>query len=264
MLPAAILVLGFPLFSPPFPQEEPSPTLHREKTAEGERILVPPGLTLEDFIRQGGRILDRDYQWKQEVSSLIQFSLSFTGTRPVPIADFESFFEQMLLAHDFLVVPAPEDSPVPGRVFYLKGSDRLLLRSLARYHPVEEIDAYRARGILVTTSLPLRHLDAQRAVNNLRAFFPDQTIETITTVGDSVVVTGFASNVANVVTLLKASDVESAGEKAATDPEKPAPGEAAPSGAGRGGDLEAKLKSLEEAVESLRRAIRDLAAELRR
>ena len=266
MLPAAFLLFGLPLLVLSLPQEEPAPTLRREKTPQGERILLDPEMTLEQFILEAGRILGRGYQWKAEAQALLGSTLRVTGFRSVPAADFESFFEQMLLAYDFLAVPPPESSALPWKIYYLKGSDRQNLRSFARYVPVEEIEKYRSRVILLTTGLRLRYLEAQRAVNNLRALFPDQTIETITTIGDTVVLSGFASNVAIMATLLKEADVEAEAQKApALPPGKPAaPGHAAPSGATRDGDLEARLKGLEDSVDSLRQAVRDLAAALRR
>ncbi|MCI0589580.1 MAG: hypothetical protein L0323_22420 [Planctomycetes bacterium] len=260
---AAFLLAPLLALSPrPLPQDAP-PGIRVEKSPKGDVVVVDAGLTLGGLVRRGGEILGRVYLSRtQESSALSNTPVGLSGSQTVPLADFEPWLEGVLRTHEFATVVPPEGSLEPFQLVSLRGEGRPMLVTAARLVPVEDVANYRHPGTLIRTSLPLRHIDASRAAANLRPLFTDPNLESVSMVGSSntVVLQGFPRSVSTWVEVLKGADVEPVERPeviAALAQRFAAPGRGEES-------LEGRLKRVEEALDSLRSAVRDLAADLRR
>lgn len=204
---------GFLLLPFLLPSQDASPygAIRREATPGGERIVVEPGLTLEEFIVQGSELLGRVVTWKTEAETLLESTrMRFSAPVRVEPEGFRDFFETTLLQqYDFVTIPPPGEKEGVYTVTYIKGGDRPFLKQRALMVPLGELPLYRGRGILVTTTIPLSHVDAQRLVTNLRNYFPDPQLESISTMGNSnsFLITGFAPTVARFCELIQSLDV---------------------------------------------------------
>jgi len=190
-------------------QEAPSRAVHRETTPEGERIVVEPGGTLERFVLEGSEILGRVVTWPAEADTPLKWRVRLSAPVPVEPERFRDVFETLLLQHDFVTIPPPEEKGGVYRITYLKGGDRATLKQNALFVPFETLPQHRGRGILLTTTIPLRHLDAQRLLTSIRVLFPDQQLELVSVLANSntILLTAFAPKVAEIADLLKALDV---------------------------------------------------------
>ncbi|HET6202382.1 MAG TPA: hypothetical protein VFI25_06235 [Planctomycetota bacterium] len=247
----------------PTPPNAPS-GIRVEQTARGKEVVVESGIPLADLVTWGGVILGRVYTWRQDSEPVLRGTpVKLTSPQSVPIADFEPWLEGVLLTQDFVTILPPEGSLEPVLLVNLRGADRSMLPRSALFVPAEEVPRFRHPGTLIRTAVPLTYLDAQRAAVNLRPFFTDPHLESISPLGSSngVVIQGFPRTVSTLIAILKIGDAggldgarlpvlerlpEAAGEKAGATP------------------FEIRLRRLEEASEAFQAAIRNLAAESRR
>jgi hypothetical protein len=262
MIAAFLLAPLLALASPPLPQDVPA-GIRVEKSPKGDVVVVDAGLTLGGLVRRGGEILGRVYLSRAQESNILSSTVvGISASQTVPIAEFGPWLEGVLRTHEFATVVPPEASLEPFQLVSLRGEGRPMLVTGAPLVPLEQVATFRHPGTLIRTSLPLRYIDAARAASNLRPLFTDPNLESVSMVGSSntVVLQGFPRSVSTWVEVLKGADVEPVErpEVIATLAQR----FAAP---GRGEEsLEARLKRVEEALDSLRSAVRDLAADIRR
>ena len=261
MIAACLVFPLLALASPPLPQDIP-PGIRVEKSPKGDVVVVDSGLNLAGLVRRGGEILGRVYLARaQESMILSNTDVGLTAPQTIPLADFEPWLEGVLRTHEFATVVPPEGTLEPFQIVSLRGEGRPMLVTAARLVPVEDVAHYRHPGTLIRTSLPLRYIDAARAASNLRPLFTDPNLESVSMVGSSntLVLQGFPRSVSSWVEVLKGADVEPAEKPivVAAHSERQAVVRVEES-------LEARLKRVEEALDSLRTAVRDLAADLRR
>jgi len=72
----------------------------------------------------------------------------------------------------------------------------------------EEVKDYADRGILITTHVPLKHIDARETLTSLNPFFTNQAMGSVRTVQKSngLIITSFATKVHTMVKLIKIMD----------------------------------------------------------
>ncbi|MGH7151258.1 MAG: hypothetical protein ACREIU_11185 [Planctomycetota bacterium] len=262
MLAAFLLFPLLSLASPPVSQETP-PGIRVEKSPRGDVVVVDPGLYLLGLVRRGGEILGRVHLARAaESTNLGATPVGLTAPQSVPLAEFEPWLEGVLRTHEFATVVPPEGTLEPFQLVSLRGEGRSMLVTGARLVPVEDLPRFRHPGTLIRTSLPLRHIEAARAASNLRPLFTDPNLESVSVVGtsNSLVLQGFPRSVSTWVEVLKGADVEPAERPVdvAPSPERSA------AAARVEESLEGRLRRVEEALDALRSAVRDLASDLRR
>ncbi|HKB15999.1 MAG TPA: hypothetical protein VKF62_08030 [Planctomycetota bacterium] len=262
MIAALCLFPFLALASRPLSQESP-PGVRVEKSPKGDVVVVDPGLTLGGLVQRGGEILGRVYLSRtQDSTGLSGTPVGLSASQTVPLADFEPWLEGVLRTHDFATVIPPEGTREPFQLVHLRGEGRNTLVTSARLVPVEDLASFRHPGTVIRTSLPLRYIDAARAATNLRPLFTEPNLESVSMAGNSntLVLQGFPRTVSTWVEVLKLADVEPVGrpeEVAAIAERLRAPARVEES-------VEGRLKRVEEALDALRAAVRDLAADLRR
>jgi general secretion pathway protein D len=171
------------------------------------------GVSLEQLIGMAQRITGRSFTWKTESEQLLRSTrVRLLGSKRIPKDPdrFYAFFQTLMRIYDFVCVEVGARPLEIIVITYLKGSDRPILKQSATYVLPDEVESFADKpGALITALIPLQNLDAQRAVTNLRTYFPDQQLESINTVGNSnsLLITGFGPTVASFAKLLALIDV---------------------------------------------------------
>ncbi|MEW6745890.1 MAG: secretin N-terminal domain-containing protein [Planctomycetota bacterium] len=137
-------------------------------------------------------------------------ALDFAGTIEVPRDEFLYFFELALRELDFLHV----ERSVGNLEFHAvhrvgpMGGKPTQLKSLARTVTPEELKDLNRRQILVTTRIQLEHANARDMATILTTYFADQFVESVRNLesANTLLLTGFASNVAKIVELIELMD----------------------------------------------------------
>ena len=171
-------------------------------------------LTLEAFVKICQTVTGINFTYSQEAGqSLKSLKLKMFGTKRVPKADFYSFFQIMMVINDFVCSRiGPEHISVvlisstnsPG-----KGNPR----KDARQVMPDEVEQYADQpATLITTVIDLPNTDVRTLSNSLRQMFSDQQTQQIIPVGNSnsLIITGFGSDVSSIVKMLKFVDDASA------------------------------------------------------
>ena len=146
--------------------------------------------------------------------------------------DFFSFFQTMLYIKGFAIVPRGEGHLELLEIVMMTGTRGREISNSARYVAPDELTAYRFQsGVPILTTVPLKHIDAQRANNALRPFFASTggsnaggSVQ-IGNVGNksALLLQGFGPQVYAAAQLLKLVDVPAAtADQPATAPERAA------------------------------------------
>lgn len=167
-------------------------------------------LSLEAFVKICQDVTDINFTYTRETGAqLNQLKLKMLGIKRVPKSDFYSFFQIMMVINDFVCSRiGPEHISVvlitstqtPG-----KGN----LRKDARYVTPSEVEQYADQpATLITTVLDLPSTDVRTLSNSLRQMFTDAQTQQIIPVGNSnsLIITGFGSDVAAIVKMLRFVD----------------------------------------------------------
>lgn len=169
------------------------------------------GEKLADFIHLAKSLLGRPIKYiPQEVADT---RIWIVGPQTVPRTKFFEYFQAVLKSYDFIVTEyGPRDGNflaitkvVPGG----GGRGASLFKTQAPVVDYRDLDQYRDNpATLITTSIPLQHLEARNAMSALSSYF-DNFIETIRNVenANNLIVTGFGTTVWGVYQLLQLMDV---------------------------------------------------------
>lgn len=167
------------------------------------------GEKLEDFIHLAKNLLLIPIQYSpQEVN---EQRIRIVGPQRVRRESFFEYFQAVLKTLDFIIVPmGPEDGSIL-RVQRVTGQGRTTIaaKALAPVVGVDELVNYRREaGTLITTSIPLKHVDARSVMATFQQLV-DATIESVRNVenSNSLVITGFGQHVWGVYQLVQLIDV---------------------------------------------------------
>ncbi len=167
------------------------------------------GEKLEDFIHLAKSLLLMPMMYSpQEVS---EQRIKIIGPQRVRREDFFEYFQSVLKAHDFIVVPIGPEGGGVLRIQRVTGQGRTTIgaKALAPVIEVEDLHLYRRKAAeLITTSIPLRYVDARSVMATFQQLV-DATIESVRNVenSNSLVITGFGQHVWGVYQLVQLIDV---------------------------------------------------------
>jgi general secretion pathway protein D len=153
--------------------------------------------------------------------------LRFIGKKRIPAKEFWSYFQAVLKSQDFVMVPygniaAPGrelEGPDTGFFAIRKSSGSAsnarpgYIKTQAPVVSPSELDQFKYDpGIVLTTSFPLKYVNAQEATNTLNAYFTDPQLESVRAVTNSntLVMTGFAQTLAQMQRLIELLDTQPA------------------------------------------------------
>jgi len=186
----------------------------------------PGGTPLADLVAFAQTVVGVPLDYDER--DLKDVALTVHGAKSLDRADFWYYFQALLRAHDFIVVPygnvlAPNQrvsGPDTG-FFAIRpsaggagGKSRPgYIKSQARVVTPDELKDFRHDvGIVLTTSFMLEHVNVQEAANMLQTYFTDPMLESVRAVSNSnsLVVTGFAQTLCGLQELIELIDVEPA------------------------------------------------------
>jgi general secretion pathway protein D len=208
MLPAALVLVVLVLQPPTAAQNIVSSDGHyvlQFDEANGEKLI--------DFIDLTKVILGRPIKYLPQEMSDVRIHIA--GPMTVQHDDFYLFFQAVLRAYGFIVVDyGPEGSTflsiqrIQGGATQGRGGGGFA-KAQAPIVPVELLHLYSQNPAeLITTSIPLKYVDARSAMSTFNPFF-DSQIEQVRSVdnSNSLVITGFGTNVWGAYQLVGLVDV---------------------------------------------------------
>ena len=205
----------------------PSPQAAQNAPQAGER--VPPiqdvgdfyvlnfeetggdeALSLEQFVKICQEATGINFTYTKETSQMLQVAkLRMFGPKRIPKSDFYSFFQIMMIINDFVCSRIGPDHLAVVVISSMNTQQRNNLRNDAVYVDSKDIERYASQpATLVTTVLDLPNTDVRTLSNSMRTMFTDANTQQIIPVGNSnsLIITGFGSNVASIVKMLQLVD----------------------------------------------------------
>ncbi len=197
-------------------QEDSFPTSNEEPrratpTSQG-------GLLLADFLRQASERTGKPFVLGPSLeNAMAKRRVQFMGElQPSSGEDLFEFYTAVLKANDLVLYPIGPRSIDLYLVDDLKSAGPAgVLRAMATFVPPNEIDDWRDRSEMITTIVPLVHLDLIHARQELGQLVNTRAGGAITTLSESnaLVITDFAPTVWSVVQLLKVADRQDASHR---------------------------------------------------
>jgi general secretion pathway protein D len=234
---AALALLAMP--APPI-QDRASPPAESQAPAQGR---VPPiqdvgeyyivnfdesttgdeGLKLEAFVKICQDATGINFTYGKDAQQLLATTpLRMFGPKRIPKADFYNFFQIMMVINDFVCTKiGPDHLSVVVISSLGAGARGPQLRGEATYVQPDDLDRYSDQpAILITTVIDLPNTDVRTLSNSMRTMFQDANTQQIIPVGssNSLIITGFGSNVSSIVKMLRFVD-EAARATSAQTPE---------------------------------------------
>lgn len=167
-------------------------------------------LTLEYFVKLCQEFTDINFTYSRDTGqALSQIKLKMFGPKRVPKKDFYSFFQIMMVINDFVCSKIGPDHLSVVLISNLQAPNKGNLRKDAVYVAPNEIDKYADQpATLITTVLDLPSTDVRTLSTSLRQMFTDAQTQQIIPVGNSnsLLITGFGSDVAAIVRMLRFVD----------------------------------------------------------
>ena len=170
----ALWLLGL-LSAPLVAQDAPATADIR---VEGDNIVFSlanenQGMPLRDFIKMAQLLTGKVITYPIQEVENEQNNIHFLGTVTVQQDEFFGFFQTMLYIKDFgIVVRGKGTSAELVEVIFMKSARNPEINSSAPYVPIEDLGLFQNQtGVQILTSIPLRHLDAAKAGQQLRPFF---------------------------------------------------------------------------------------------
>jgi general secretion pathway protein D len=176
-----------------------------DETGKGEDAL-----TLEAFVKICQETTGLNFTYSKDTEGPLQTKLRMFGQKRIPKTDFYSFFQIMMIINDLVCSKiGPEHLSVIVISSLTTGASRGTLRNEAVYVFADDIDRYADQpATLVTTVIDLPNTDVRTLSNSMRTMFTDANTQQIIPVGtsNSLIITGFGSNVASIVKMLRFVD----------------------------------------------------------
>lgn len=206
------------------PQEAEAPAVPRIQDEGGVYVLnfaekTGDGMKLLEFVKRCQEVTGLNFVVPTESSTVMsQTELSMLGPKRVPKQDFYSFFQIIMFIHDFACV---EVGPPGLSVIVIQNLNQQRqpgnIKQRAIYVQPEELERYADQpATLITTVLNLPNTEVRSLSNSLRALLTDQNTQNMLPAGNSnsIVLTGFGSNIVQLANLLLLIDAKSAVETA--------------------------------------------------
>lgn len=194
---------------------------------KGDKISIQfdevEGTPLADFISLCKEITGK--QLTYTTADAKEVALRFIGKKELDREQFWPYFQAVLKAHDFLVVPygnigapnRPLEGPDTGFFAIRRASGGTAtakpgyIKSQAPVVSLEQLEAFKYDpGIVLTTSFTLKYVNVQDAMNMLQSYFMDPMLESVRAVGtsSSLVATGFAQTLYGIKQLIELIDTK--------------------------------------------------------
>ena len=165
---------------------------------------------LEEFSKVTGVALLMDNETRQEVA---KSSTGLNRSVDVPAAEVYSVVETILLQNGFGLSPVHDREPRIATLLSINQGGARGARSSAIFVSAHDLESFaRHPAVLVTTIVDMPHTDVRTLSNSMRTMFTDASTQQIIPVGNTntLIITGFAGSVANIVRMLQVAEESSA------------------------------------------------------
>ena len=175
--------------------------------------------TLYEVVQRYAEISEHNVHMSLETRELMkkQHTGLLKGVTVAPKEVF-SFLNTLLIENDFVLTWARDTAPKVLRVHALNSGERNTIREGAYFVKPEELGAWRPYpAFLITTNVELPSTDVRTLSNSMRTMVVDPNTLTIIPVGNSqtLILTGLAGNLSDLVDMLHRVDAASEREAAA-------------------------------------------------
>jgi type II secretory pathway component GspD/PulD (secretin) len=213
----------------------------------GKRFVLEAGAhPIEDLINDSAKFLGRNYLFgPNELKAQQSGAIELQNKLELDERATEEIVSQMLYSRGIVMTPVDVERKLYEWVA-ISGPRRMDIPSRAVQMPIEEVLQRATLKMVVSTTIGLKHVNAQAVTNSLRPMLAQQQqtggLNVGALSGRSIVVTGFADEVARVIKVLQEIDQ---------------PGDAPPAGLEerlieRLGKLEARMAALEKRLEPVK------------
>jgi type II secretory pathway component GspD/PulD (secretin) len=169
-----------------------------------------------DMAMDYGRLTNQHFIIDDETRGYLESNNTGLGrSLVVPKADVQGVFEDVLEQNDFVLLVLRQREPRLLGIISLQTGSRNTLRSHALFVPGDELERWaQHKSILISTVIHLPHTDVRQLANSMRTMITDANTQQLLPAGNtnSLVLTGFASNVAALARMLKIVDEATATE----------------------------------------------------
>ena len=190
----------------------PLPSQAAPKSDEIVLQCGPEGIELQKLVSLAQEVTGEPFLY--EPKELADRTIHFDGALQLPRKRLLGFVERCLRDQGIVSLEQRNSGGVLHTLTVLSGQHRGggALRTLARFVSLEELANLADRDFLVTTSYCTKNLPAREAVTMLQLYFSDNAVEVARNIEgtNSIVLTGFASSVAQGVSMLDQLDSEAA------------------------------------------------------
>jgi len=144
---------------------------------EGDYLVLSvgenEGMDLESFIKLAEKLTKKNFIYSEpDIANSPDGKITFVGAKRVRRDNFFAFFQTILYIKGFATVIHGVDDTEIIEIIYRQGPKRTELSTSARYVGPDEMPDYANQtGVQILTSVPLAHINAQQAQNQLRPFF---------------------------------------------------------------------------------------------
>ncbi|MBL8857386.1 MAG: hypothetical protein JNL28_02620 [Planctomycetes bacterium] len=169
-------------------------------------------LTLEQFVKQCQEVTGINFTYTIETAAQLgRLPLRMYGNKTIPKSDFYPFFQIMMIINDYVCTKIGPDhlAVVLIQSTQPQGNRGAGVRKDAVYVLASDLDKYTDQpAVPITTVVDLPHTNVRDLSNSMRQMFTDPTSQQIIPVGNSnsLIITGFGSNVVSIVRMLKFVD----------------------------------------------------------
>lgn len=172
--------------------------------------------TMMDLVREYGRLTNQHLQVREDTRALLEGTgIGLTRSAVVPRAGVQSFFEGLLVENDFVITVLREAEPRLLGITSLQTSQGSTLRASAHLVPEEELQAWRDHAaVLITSVVHMPNSDVRQLSNSTRTMIADINTQQMLPAGSSqsMIVTGYADQVAKMARMLRIIDDSAARE----------------------------------------------------
>lgn len=178
-----------------------------------EDVVLPLGedfsITMSKLLEHAGDILEISILYNESEVSDVRFL--FTHNMAIPKDKFQGFFERLLLEKEFLFYSSGAGPDAIHRVSRINQSSRMnpMTVNSAVLVPLEQIEDYKNRGVLVTIHIPLKNLHVRTMVQSLNPYFMHNAmIESVRAVdsGNILIMTAVAPKAWRLVKMIQKMD----------------------------------------------------------
>ena len=168
------------------------------------------GPTMLQLAKQYGDLTGQACAWDRETESRLHGQpVGIDRSLVVPRADVQTFFEQLLRKHEFVLRVLRDKQPRIVEIVSAVGPARVTLREGALLLAPGDLEVARAHpAVLFTIPVELRHLDVRQVSNSLRTTIVDANFSSMLPAGSApaMLITGFGDWVAQTADQLRVLD----------------------------------------------------------